>query len=145
MPAIPGPLGFAVFAGVKFTGYMLARIALKKLHTTITASVIKIAAVRTGLGLALGLPISLCGLFLLEHFMPKDATTADMPPYLLYFGLASIRVFVWLLVVWIFTRQSEITARKLWVLAFVGALWSCMLDLPGILLALVSPGQIPIC
>jgi hypothetical protein len=64
--AIPGALGFAAFAGVKFTGYLLAGIGLKRLHTTIAASVISIAAIRTGLGILLGLPVSVgacsCGL-----------------------------------------------------------------------------------
>jgi hypothetical protein len=145
MPAIPGALGFAAFAGVKFTGYLLAGIALKRLHTRITASVINIAAVRTGLGILLGLPVSVGGLFLFEHLMPKDASTGDMPPYAEYFLLACIRALIWALVIWLFTRQTEITDRKLWGLAFIGALWSCLLDLPGILLAVVSPGRIAIC
>jgi hypothetical protein len=143
MPAIPGALGLAAFAGVKFAGYMLAGTALKRLHKAIVAGPIKIAAVRTGLGILLGLPISVGSLFLLENFAPKGI--ASMPPYALYFLVACIRVLIWALVIWIFTRQAEIAPRRLWLFALVGALWSCFLDLPGILLAVVAPGQIPIC
>jgi hypothetical protein len=51
----PGPVGFAAFVGVKFGGYVLAGMALKKLQPTITSSALKIAAARTGLGVLLAL------------------------------------------------------------------------------------------
>ncbi len=41
---LPGPAGFAVFAAVKFGGYLLAGMTLRKLQPAITAGVMKIAA-----------------------------------------------------------------------------------------------------
>jgi len=50
----PGPLGLAAAAGVKFAGYAAAAVALKKIEPVISASAMKIAGIRTGLGIVLG-------------------------------------------------------------------------------------------
>jgi hypothetical protein len=139
----PGPLGFAAFVGVKFGGYALAGIALKKLQPTITASAVKIAATRTGLGILLGPPMTLLGGFLLSLLL-RDRTS-DVPFYGAYGLLVPVRILVWALVVFIFARRSGISRQALWGFAAVGAVWSCMLDWPGFKLAVIAPGQIPVC
>jgi len=140
--AIPGLPGLAAFAGVKFGGYVLAGIALRKLQPAITASAVKIAAARTGLGILLGPPVTIAAIAMLEHFA---SPRSDSSLLLLYPWLFALRVLIWALVIFIFTKQSRLPESKLWGYACGGALWSCLLDLPGIGLAIISPGQVPIC
>jgi hypothetical protein len=142
MPAFPGPTAFAAFAGVKFGGYTLAGTALRKLQPAITASSVKIAAVRTGLGILLGPPITLAVIVALEHFThpSPDSSTFTLYPFLFL-----LRTLIWALVIFIFTKGFILAESKLWAYACAGAFWSCLLDLPGFWLAIISPGQIPIC
>jgi hypothetical protein len=142
--AIPGFLGVAAFAGIKFTGYCLAATTLKKLHPTVTAGAAKIAAVRTGLGLLLGPPVSLFGGFAMGLLLPNMAKS-DASLYLLYVFLGVMRVLVWALVIFIFTKRTDLSKSQLWTYAFVGAVWSCLLDWPGFKLAMIAPGRIPVC
>jgi hypothetical protein len=140
---MPGPLGFAAFAGVKFGGYVLAAVALKKLQPAITASAAKIAAARTGLGILLGPPVTVAAIAIVEHFSSPASGDSSLLP--LYPFLFALRVLIWALVIFLFARRTGLVESKLWTCASVGALWSCLLDVPGIALAIVSPGQIPFC
>jgi hypothetical protein len=139
----PGPLGFAAFAGVKFGGYVLAGVALKKLQPTITAGVAKIAATRTGLGILLGPPMTLLGVFVMGFLFPNPSS--NLPSYLSYALLLFVRVLVWGLVIFVFTKRTDLPRSRLWTYAILGAFWSCLLDWPGFKLAMVAPGQIPVC
>jgi hypothetical protein len=142
--AFPGALGVAAFVGVKFGGYVLAGLALKKIQPTITAPALKIAAVRTVSGLILGPLCSIGFLWIADHVVSKNAVQA-LPVYDLYILLGLLRIFVWALIIYLLTRHTEIPAGKLWALALAGAVWSCVLDIPGFYLAMISPGRIPIC
>ena len=139
----PGPLGFAAFVGVKFGGYALAGIALKKLQPAITSNALKIAAARTGLGVVLGPPITLLGGMILGLLFA--GVKSDVPSYFAYALLLPLRILVWALVVYMFTRRTDLSVSKLWGYAAVGAVWSCLLDWPGFKLAMVAPGKIPVC
>jgi hypothetical protein len=140
---IPGPLGFAAFASAKFGGYVLAGVALKKLHPAITASAVKIAAARTGLGILLGPVVTVAAIAIVEHFSsPANGDSSLLPLYPFLFAL---RVLIWALVIFLFARRSGLAESKFWAYASLGALWSCLLDLPGLGLALISPGRIAIC
>ena len=139
----PGPLGLAAFVGVKFGGYALAGIALKKLQPTITAGVAKIAATRTGLGILLGPPMTLLGVFVMGLLFTNPSS--GMPSYLGYALLLFVRVLVWGLVIFVFTKRTDLPRSRLWTYAILGAFWSCLLDWPGFKLAMVAPGQIPVC
>jgi hypothetical protein len=141
---IPGFLGVAAFAGIKFAGYCLAGTALKKLYPAVTAGAAKIAAVRTGLGLLLGPLVSLFGGLAMELLLPNMAKS-HASLYLLYVFLGVVRILVWALVIFIFTKQTDLPKSRLWIYAFVGAVWSCLLDWPGFKLAMIAPGQIPVC
>jgi hypothetical protein len=143
MPGIPGIPGLIAFVGVKFGGYLLAGLALKRIQPTISASAVKIAATRTALGVLLGPPITLLGAFAIGLLSPKP--NSDAPSYGAYVFLFLVRVLVWAFVVFIFSKRSDITRSKLWMYASAGALWSCLLDWPGFKLAMVAPGRIPIC
>ena len=141
--SIPGPVGFAAFAAVKFGGYVLAGMALKKLQPVITASVYKIAAVRTGLGIIIGPLFTVAALFLAEHLIQDPRSR--LPDRLFYPVLFVMRFLVWILVISIFAKAANLSKAKLSLYALGGAAWSCLLDLPGIALAFVSPGKIPFC
>jgi len=140
----PGPVGFAAIVGVKFGGYALAAIALKKLQPTITSSALKIAAARTGLGIVLGPPVTLLGGMILGLLLAGIGR--DIPSYLDYvFLLWPLRILIWAIVLHMFTKQADLSASKLWGYAALGATWSCLLDWPGYKLAMVAPGKIPVC
>jgi hypothetical protein len=141
--AIPGLPGLAAFAGIKFGGYVLAGWALKKVQPAITASTVKMAATRTGLGILLGPPLMLAAIYAMETLMPHSQSAA--PGVLLYVYLFTVRLLVWALVIYLFTKNLDIPRSRWWRYAAVGAVWSCLLDLPGFGLALVAPGQITIC
>ena len=139
----PGPLGFGSFVAVKFGGYALAGIALKKLEPTVTASVVKIAATRTGLGILLGPPMTLLGAFVIGLLF--SSAKSDVPAYVGYVILLPVRILVWGLVIFVFTKRSDLSRTNLWAYATAGAVWSCLLDWPGFKLAMIAPGQIPVC
>jgi hypothetical protein len=141
---IPGPLGVAIFLAVKFGGYILAGLALKKIQPAITAGALKIATVRTVSGLILA------PLFVLVYELVTDHKNSQgqfdtIPPYVAYIFLGVLRIFLWALLIYFFTRQTKLSAGKLWMLAGAGAAWSCLLDIPGVLLTVISPGSTPIC
>ena len=135
----PGPLGLVAFIGVKFGGYVLAGLALKKAYPGIVAGATTIAAVRTGLGLLLGLCFWILSLKLLAGSKLFNDTLIP------YGWLIGLRIVVWAVVISIFVRAAEGSISKFLLFSGLGALWSSLLDVPGILLAIVSPGRIPVC
>jgi hypothetical protein len=141
--AIPGPVGFATFAAVKFGGYILAGVVLKKCEPLIAASSAKIAATRTGLGILLGPAMVAAAAFLANPFMRNQQSNPI--DQLFYPFLFTMRFFVWLLVIFLFTRQIDLSKSRLALYALAGAFWSCLMDVPGVALAFVSPGKISIC
>jgi len=136
---IPGPLGAVAFVGIKFGGYLLAAAALKKLQPTITASVLKIAAARTGLGVVIGPLFTIAAAWLASLFAP------DASIYGVYAILFCVRVLIWALVLFFFSRRADLSVLRLWLLALLGAIWSSLLDWPGYKLAIISPGRVSIC
>jgi hypothetical protein len=144
MPGLPGLPGIAAFAGLKFGGYVLAGLALKRLQPALQTSALKIAGIRTGLGILLGPAFVYGSLFLVAHLFP-DPNLPDFLPYLTYFVLAGVRVLVWALVLYIASRGFPLKRSKLWLYSLGGAAWSCFLDVPGIALAWVAPGKVPFC
>jgi len=136
----PGPLGLVAFVGVKFAGYMLAGWALKKAYPGIVAGAAKIAAARTGLGLFLGL----CFWFLSFKYL-GSSTAFNKSPLIPYSWLVGLRIVIWALVISVFIGKHEGSTSKFLLFSALGGLWSCLLDVPGIALAIVSPGRIPVC
>ena len=139
----PGAPGFVAFAGVKLAGYYLAGAALKRWQPAISASALKIAGTRTGLGILIGPPLTLAMLFGTEKLVSKS--TEYLFTIAAFTFIYVLRVFIWALVLRIFTKQIPLLPGTLWKYALLGGVWSYALDLPGIGLALISPGQIPIC
>jgi hypothetical protein len=140
--SIPGIPGLIAFAGVKFGGYCLAGMALRKFQPAVTASAIKIAGARTGLGMLIGIPLSIGMTFALSFLFPAANGAATISAVTFIFAM---RVLVWALVIHLFTKQIVLPKSKFWGYSALGALWSCLLDVPGIGMALITPGQIPFC
>jgi hypothetical protein len=141
---VPGPLGLVAFAGIKFVGYSLLASALKKFEPTIVASATIIAAVRTGLGFVLGPPATLVGLFLSSAvifrsgYSPFQETVA-------YAVLFVARIFIWALLLYLFTKKAPLPKSSLWLYSLLGAMVSSLLDWPGYALATHAPGQLVFC
>jgi len=142
--SIPGLPGFAAFAGLKFGGYVLAGIALKKIQPAIQTSAVIIAAWRTLLGVVLG-PLFSLGFFITLGLDAPQYRGPQYLPYLYYPALVALRVCVWAIVIFFVYREALISRQKLWLYSVYGALWSCVLDLPAFAIAWVTPGQMPFC
>ena len=141
---IPGPLGLVAFAGIKFVGYALAASALKNFEPTIVASATKIAAVRTGLGFILGPPATFIGLVLSSAVISRSANS-PFQNTVTYGVLFVGRIFIWALLLFLFTKKAPLPKSSLWLYALVGAMISSLLDWPGYALATHAPGQLVFC
>ncbi len=141
MPAFPGPASFAAFAGVKFAGYTVAGVALRKLYPAIRTGAVKIAAVRTGLGIVAG-PVFFIGIAALAQYISPRANPGDLAAYLTLLGL---RILIWSALIWFLIRKTSEPRVYLLVNAAAGALWSSLLDVPALALAYVAPWKIPVC
>ncbi len=147
---LPGFLGVAAFGGIKFVGYSLAVSGLKKFEPGITSSATKVAVVRTGLGFILG-PLAtislgfLVGLIFSVLFGPSSPSNSDSALLYLYPLLFVVRILVWALVLFLFTRKAPLRPSSLWLFAVLGAVVSSLLDWPGYALAIAAPGQVTFC
>jgi len=141
---LPGYLGVVAFAGTKFVGYSLCLSALKKFEPGIVAAATKIAAVRTGLGFILGLPATFLGLFLSSAVIFRSGYS-PFQNTVTYGVLFIARIFVWALVLFLFTRKAPLSRSSFWLYAVLGAIISCLLDWPGYALAIVAPGKFVFC
>jgi hypothetical protein len=147
---IPGILGVAAFGGIKFVGYSLAVSGLKKFEPAIATSSTKIAAVRTGLGVVLGPLATLLVMFLIGLIFFRSAQTSASPDssfqMLAAYGiLFMVRIFVWALVLFLFTVKSPLPRSSFWLYSLLGAIVSSLLDWPGYALAIAAPGKIVFC
>ena len=141
---LPGYLGVAAFAGVKFVGYSLAVSGVKHFETTLAASAIKVAAVRTGLGFVLGPPATLLGAFLTEAMFFRSGYS-PFQTAAVYGVLFIARIFVWALVLYLFTKKAPLPRSSFWLYSLLGAIVSSLLDWPGYRLAIAAPGQFVFC
>jgi hypothetical protein len=139
---IPGPLGLFAFAGIKFVGYSLAASALKHFEPTIVAGATKIAAVRTGLGFVLGPPATIVGLFLSSAVIFRSGYS-PFQNTVTYGVLFIARIFIWALLIFLFTKKAPLPKSNLWLYALLGAMVSSLLDWPA--LATHAPGQLVFC
>jgi hypothetical protein len=142
--SIPGFLGITAFAGIKFLGYSIALSGLKKLQPTITSAAIKIAAARTGLGFVLGPPATFVGLFLTDRVL-IHSVNSRAHEIGIYGALFVARIFIWALILFLFTKKSPLPKHMFWLYSFFGAVISSLLDWPGYALAIAAPGKLTFC
>jgi hypothetical protein len=141
---LPGYLGVAAFAGVKFVGYSLAVSGVKHFEPTLVAAATKVAAVRTGLGFVLGPPATLLGAFLTEAMFFRSGYSSFQNAAV-YGVLFIARIFVWALVLYLFTKKAPLPRSSFWLYSLLGAIVSSLLDWPGYRLAMAAPGQVVFC
>ena len=136
----PGPLGLVAFVGVKLGGYVLAGLALKKAYPAIVASAVKIATIRTGLGIFLGA----CFWFLSFKYLTSSPAFNETP-LIPYGWLMALRIVIWALVISIFIGKAEGSYFEILAVLNFGIYLVVPVGCSRILLAVISPGRIPVC
>jgi hypothetical protein len=117
---------------------------LQRYDPTITAGAVKVAAARTGLGFVLGPPVTILGVLLSEALFSHTGNSS-LPDYLIYAFLLVARIFIWMLVLYFFTKKLPLPKSRLWLYSFFGAIVSSLLDWPGYALAIAAPGRVSFC
>jgi hypothetical protein len=140
MPMGPAPLGFAYFVGVKFAGYTVAGLAIRKVYPEFTGSIVKVGATRTTIGIGAGLMYGVLW-WLGSELFPK----ANPSGVFYFLGLLPIRVGEWMWLMYLFFDRSWIDPQKAFRVAVGGSIWSYCLDAIGIGAAFVIPGGIWVC
>ncbi len=135
MPFGPAPLGFAYFVGVKFAGYSAAGSVFNRVYRTTRPRPFIFGAARTTLGVAAGVTFG----FLASRLSLDPGSV----PFLL--ALAPVRIGEWLLILWLFYRNTGM-AGSMWAISSLGgSLWSYALDLPAIWAMFILPGGSWVC
>ena len=140
---IPGIPGVIAFAGVKFGGYYLAGMTLRKWIPAMEASALKIAGWRTGLGIAIGLPLTFGLVGIVTDANPSS--TSSWPLVGVYGFVLALRILIWAGLIHTFARETGLRKAMLWSYAVLGGAWSSFLDVAGIAFAFITPGQVPFC
>lgn len=147
MPAGPEPLGFAYFAATKLVGYTaFCRWAIEpqlyKMEGALPPipSAWKAGAVRTGIGVAIGVTVGLA-----FWSVPWFATHDFVATPLFFSLLIPIRIFEWwLLLRWIYGHFQLSRLQRNSLIAG-GIATSFALDAVGVFTAIVVPGGMWVC
>jgi hypothetical protein len=141
---LPGFLGVAAFAGIKFVGYSLAVSGVKHFEPAILAAATKVAAVRTGFGILLGPPATFLGAYITGSMFFRSGYS-PFQNAAVYGALFIARIFIWALVLYLFTKKAPLPRSSFWLYSFLGAIVSSLLDWPGYALAIAAPGKFVFC
>ena len=136
MPGGGGPTAFVAFGAVKYAGYSLAGFTLNRVYSLTDRNALLVGAVRTAIGLAAGFAFG--SIFLWGAF-------ARNMEWLFFAGLVPVRILEWGLLIRLFYEPRFLVTGRAWRWSLAGLGWSFLLDIIGILLALVVPGGIWIC
>jgi hypothetical protein len=130
------PLGLAYFAAVKMAGYTAAGYQFRRMLRASRPNAFAFGAIRTGLGLAVG--VSFASLALWLGLQKSEAAY--------YLALFPVRLAEWLLVLWwFFARASRLRGSRWTGYALLGGAWSYLLDVPAIVAMFAIPGGAWIC
>jgi hypothetical protein len=143
MAGAAGPMGFAAFTGVKFVGYTLAALALKKAFARTDANVFQVGLARTGIGLVVGTLFG--GAAILLASSAHTDSGYNLVSVLFFALLIPIRLGEWSLLIHFFFDRGLIKRAKDLRYAALGTVWSFLLDAVGIYAAFVVPGGVWIC
>jgi hypothetical protein len=143
MPAGPGLVGFIAFAGVKYAGYTLAALVLKKAFRSPDTNIFKVGLARTGIGLGAGALFGGISILLATSFLRHS--TGDLGTLLFFALLIPVRIAEWCLLIHLFFDKGLVDRNRDTKYAALGVIWSFVLDAVGIFAALVVPGGFWIC
>jgi len=105
----------------------LAVSGVKHFEPTIVASATKIAAVRTGIGFVLGPPATFLGAYFTEALFFRSGYS-PFQNVAVYGVLFIARIFIWALVLYLFTKKAPLPISSFWLYALLGAIVSSLLD-----------------
>jgi hypothetical protein len=118
-------------------------MSLRKWIPAMEASALKIAGWRTGLGIAIGLPLTFVLVGIVADANPNS--TSSWPLVGVYAFVLALRILIWAGLIHMFAREIGLRKGMLWSYAVLGGAWSGLLDVAGIALAFITPGQVPFC
>ena len=135
MPGGGTILGIGYFAAVKLAGYSAAGVFINRREKVQHPHPVLFGSARTVLGVAAGMSYA----FTLGSFSVSNQEIV------FYAGLIPLRIVEWLLLLWLFYRNTPGTRRRwVWYIA-LGVIWSYVLDLPAVFAAFTLPGGFWIC
>ncbi len=140
MPMGPEPIGFAAFTAVKLIGYTAGAVYLRKKYENYKHGSWKIGAVRTLVGVVVGVSYGLLFMVAAESDLFTNSLAIAFPVL-----LVPVRMGEWSFVLWLFLERGNVVPMRMWKFAWLGTLWSFILDAIGIGTALVVPGGIWVC
>src|SRR2546422_6107836 len=123
MPGGPLPMGLVYFAGVKVIGYSIIGYRYNHLTHTTRPNPWVFGAVRTALGLVVGVAFATLAL--------SSGLTRAEP--LFYLALAPVRMGEWLLILWFFYATTGLRGGRWAGYSVAGSAWSYLLDVPAIM------------
>lgn len=135
MPMGGSALGLVYFATVKMAGYTAAGYQFRRMLRASKPNAFAFGAVRTGLGLAVGVSFASLALWL----------GLQKSEVIYYLALFPVRLAEWLLVLWWFFARAGLRGGRWASYALLGSAWSYLLDVPAILAMFVIPGGAWIC
>jgi hypothetical protein len=135
MPVGPSAVGVVAFSTIKLLGYSAAGLYLNRKEGLSTPNPFAFGAARAVLGIAVGTAYG----FGLSRL---DITSTE---FAFYPGLIPIRLLEWLLVLWLFYRETPAYHDRKFGYAVRGIGWSYLLDVPAIIAAFIIPGGFWIC
>jgi len=136
MPADWTGVGVLAFAGVKFAGYTSAGYLLRRAYNTDSPNPFYFGAVRTALGIAVGVSFAT----LIHKFLGVESSDS-----VFFMALLPIRFGEWFFVILLFFGKDRDIGFKIIGLSILGVLWSYLLDFPAIFAAFYVPGGWWIC
>ena len=138
MPGGPLPVGIAAFTAVKFSGYTVAAIQLKKSYQRESPNPLLIGGARTALGIGVGVAYASASAALVSLL-----GYGSWPLFLL--GLVPVRLAEWFFIILVFFEHPIKNSARAFKLSAVGMAWSFLLDVPALLALFYIPGGFWIC
>jgi hypothetical protein len=136
-------VGVIAFLGLKFVGYILAFVYLKRIQPAVQSGALPMACTRAVLGVIAGgaLYFAWDVLFYENHRFYKFSHEGLS----YYLVLTLLRVFVWVVTIHFFTRRTGLRRGKVSLYVMGGTLWSSFMDIPAAFFAFLIPGGILFC